>query len=215
MSKKKHRKHNNHNNHINYDNIRSNVADVSGKSENIVLDNRRTIILTVISIIILMAVVVVSTYAVIMSNSSSNTKDLYQTGNINVTFDEDTSSSINLTGELPISDNAGKSKDPYTFTITGNDDNDYKSKYTIRLIPQADSVIPTSKIKIQVNDNEPVLLSTFTDNIIDSGILNKNESADFEIRLWIDYNADASIEGQKFSAKVSVTGQAVRDDYTE
>ena len=185
----------------------------------IILNNRKIIIVTCISIFFLLCLIIASTYAVLVTRKESDTKQFYTTGNLNVRFSEDTSSTINLTNALPTSDDIGSKQKPYTFTLTGGADNegnsvqnDYASEYTIKLKLNDNSEIPTNNIKVKINDNEPVLLSNLENNILDSGILSKNESKDFSIRLWIDINATKEIENKTFSAKIVVEGKALRFD---
>ena len=200
----------------------NNKKKTNNKKENTVLENKKIIIVTTISIIFLLCLIFVSTYAVLVTRKESDTKQFYTTGNLSVRFNEDTSSTINLTDALPTSDDIGSKQKPYTFTLTGGADNegnsvqnDYASEYTIRLKLNDNSEIPTNNIKVKVNDNAPVLLSSLENNILYSGVLSKNESKDFSIRLWIDINATKEIENKTFSAKIVVDGKAVRKIPTE
>ena len=111
---------------------------------------------------------------------------------------------------MPTSDDIGKNNNPYKFSISANQDNDYYTKYTIKLVPEAVSTIPANYIKVQVNDDAPALLSSFTNNIISTGYLDKNQSRDFEIRIWLDINATTDMENKVFEGRVVVVGEAVR-----
>ena len=158
------------------------------KKQKKILENRKIIIITVISIICLLTLVLVSTYAVLVTRKSSNQKDLYKTGNLSVDF-LGGSSNIYLQKAIPTSDDIGSKYKPYTFDIKSGEsaENNYSSKYTVRLVPNATTNMSLDKIKIKVNDDDPVLLSSFTDNIIDSGILQKNETKimdGYRCRYW-------------------------------
>ena len=180
------------------------------KNSNSVLKNRNIIIITLISIICLLTLIISSTYSILVTNKESPEKTFNSTGNLNVTMNEAQTSYINLSNAVPTSDDIGKNNNPYKFSISANQDNDYYTKYTIKLVPEAVSTIPANYIKVQVNDDAPALLSSFTNNIISTGYLDKNQSRDFEIRIWLDINATTDMENKVFEGRVVVVGEAVR-----
>lgn len=188
--------------------------------QNFILTNKKTIIISTISIVFMLIIFMVSTYAMLISRKESNIKKLYKTGNLSVKFNENLEETniINLNNALPTSDEIGEKMNPYTFSITGSNTdeqgnpipNDYVSKYTVYLVSQEGSNIPLDKIKVKINDGNPFLLSRLTDNIIDNDILKQNETKNFEIRMWLDIDAGSEIENMNFSAKIVVSGQAIR-----
>ncbi len=155
-----------------------------------------------------------STYAVLFTKKSSNNKNLYKTGNLDVVFDSNSKTNINIENSLPTSDDIGSKTKPYEFSIKAgkNSNNDYKTNYSIRIVPNSKTTISLDKIKIKINDDKPVLLSSFKDNIISFGVLNQKDSKYFKIRLWIDINAGIEVENQLFSANIVVTSQAIRNE---
>ena len=149
-----------------------------------------------------------------MAIEKYNNKNLYKTGNLDVVFDSNSKTNINIENSLPTSDDIGSKTKPYEFSIKAgkNSNNDYKTNYSIRIVPNSKTTISLDKIKIKINDDKPVLLSSFKDNIISFGVLNQKDSKYFKIRLWIDINAGIEVENQLFSANIVVTSQAIRNE---
>ena len=163
-----------------------------------------------------MLVIISATYSLIITRKESEQKELYKTGNISVDFSEETSSIIKLTNALPTKDEYALDLEPYTFTITGNSDNNYRSEYTVKLnVDTSTTTMPLDVIKVKVNDEEPVLLSSLLDDsktpVISTGVLDYQETKEFNIRIWIDINATVEqAENKTFSANLEVEGKAVR-----
>ena len=68
-------------------------------------------------------------------------------------------------------------------------------------------LINSSYIKVKLDDNEPVLLSSLTNGIIGSDIrLNPGESITMSIRIWLDINTPNTEIGKSFSAKIVTDG---------
>ena len=131
---------------------------------------------------------------------------------------------ISLDNAYPISNDKGKSLTPYTFTITNTCD--ITAQYNINLEVLNTSTLSSNFIDVMLENNdikEINLLSNFdnTDNVntnsIESrkltiGILKSQESKNYSLRLWIDYNTtleDLNNEIKTFKSKIVVVGKPI------
>ena len=136
--------------------------------------------------------------------------------------------SINLDNAYPISNDKGKSLTPYTFTVTNTCD--ITAQYNINLEVLNNSTLSSNFIDVMLENNdikEINLLSNFdnTDkvntNSIESrkltiGILKSQESKNYSLRLWIDYNTtleDLNNEIKTFKSKIVVVGKPINFNY--
>ncbi|MDO4376193.1 MAG: hypothetical protein Q4C33_03360 [bacterium] len=140
-------------------------------------------------------------------------------------------SAISLTDEYPIEDEKGLSKTPFTFKITNNCSNYLKayiaispsnegesgyilSKYMKGNVSTKDTLDGESLIignqgikKLDNNENGYVLLE------VD---ISANESKEFDLRLWIDYDVTASqASGMTYSGHVVVVAEPRTPNFAE
>ena len=112
-------------------------------------------------------------------------------------------SAINLSNEFPIKDEDGMKKTPFTFKITNNCNNYVKAYITIDPLKEGTANYILSKyMKANVStkgttDGTSLIIGTQNTKILDNKHngyivkevgLNKNESKEFDLRLWIDYD---------------------------
>ena len=112
-------------------------------------------------------------------------------------------SAINLSNEFPIKDEDGMRKTPFTFKITNNCNNYVKAYITIDPSNEGTANYILSRyMKANVstkgstdgtsliigNQNTKVLDNKHNGYIVKEVGLNKNESKEFDLRLWIDYD---------------------------
>ena len=127
---------------------------------------------------------------------------------------------INLDNAYPISNDKGKSLTPYTFTVTNTCD--ITAQYNINLEVLNNSTLSSKFIDIMFEGNINLLSSyDTTDKVNNSsiesrklttGILKSNESKDYTLRLWIDYNTtleDLNNEIKTFKSKIVVVGKPI------
>ena len=110
---------------------------------------------------------------------------------------------INLSNEFPIKDEDGIKKTPFTFKITNNCNNYVKAYITIDSLKEGTANYILSKyMKANVStkgttDGTSLIIGTQNTKILDNKHngyivkevgLNKNESKEFDLRLWIDYD---------------------------
>ena len=136
--------------------------------------------------------------------------------------------SINLDNAYPISNDNGKSLTPYTFTVTNTCD--ITAEYSVNLEILKDSTLSSKFVDVMLENNdikEINLLSNFdkadkvnTSSIesrkLTTGILKSQESKDYSLRLWLDYNTtleDLNNEIKSFKSKIIVVGKPINFNY--
>ena len=79
---------------------------------------KRQLFVTLFSILGVTIISLGSAYAVFTSVSKSADYNVIKVGTLNIDFGEDSSNTIDLSGQYPMSDEEGLTLTPYTFTIT-------------------------------------------------------------------------------------------------
>ena len=127
---------------------------------------------------------------------------------------------ISLDNAYPISNDKGKSLTPYSFTITNTCD--ITTEYSVNLEVLKDSTLSSKFIDVMFEGNINLLSSyDSTDKVntnslesrkLTTGILKSQESKDYSLRLWIDYNTtleDLNNKIKTFKSKIVVVGKPI------
>ena len=128
------------------------------------------------------------------------------------------SNAIKLDNAYPITDTKGKTLTPFTFSIKNVCDT--AVAYTVSLESLEGTTLASNYLKVMVNNNEPLLLNSLSttdvvnttsieSRILDTGTLFKNNTKEYSIRLWIDYNTtldDLNNETKALKSKVIIKG---------
>ena len=128
------------------------------------------------------------------------------------------SNAIKLDNAYPITDTKGKTLTPFTFSIKNVCD--MAVAYTVSLESLKGTTLASDYLKVMVNNNEPQLLNVLntTDvvnttsidsRVLDTGTLFKNNTKEYSIRLWIDYNTtldDLNNETKVLKSKIIIKG---------
>ena len=127
---------------------------------------------------------------------------------------------INLDNAYPISNDNGKSLTPYTFTVTNTCD--ITTQYNINLEVLNNSTLSSKFIDVMFEGNinllssydntDKVNTSSIESRNLTTGILKSQESKDYSLRLWIDYNTtleDLNNEVKSFKSKIVVVGKPI------
>ena len=135
---------------------------------------------------------------------------------------------ISLNNAYPISNDKGKSLTPFTFTVTNTCD--ITAEYSVNLEVLKDSTLSSKFVDVMLENNdikEINLLSNF-DNAdkVNTGsiesrklttcILKSQESKNYSLRLWIDYNTtleDLNDEVKSFKSKIIIVGKPINFNY--
>ena len=177
--------------------------------------------LIMLSVILVLVTMIGTSFGFFMKVDEKDVN--YQTGILSielVTSGDDLGQTINLYNTVPMTDEEGKALSPYKFKVTNTGTLNYK--FDLKLVLDqtvmnedgcTNNTLDYSNVKIMVNDNEPVLLSSLTDSIILANTtLAPKKSITLEVRMWLDENTTNQAIGKHFHAKLATDGYAV---YTE
>ena len=176
-----------------------------------------------IIIVIVIASIISISYAYWFLSFSSTNSNKLATSCLSLSLTSE-KNDINLDKAYPILDEEGKKLTPYSFTITNTCD--LFLSYTVNLEVLNDSTMPYKYIKTMINNEAITNLNDLEDNVttLDSasiskvlvkGSLGTGDSADYNIRLWMDESVtaeDTDSMGTKFLAKVTISAQ--RSNYS-
>lgn len=151
-------------------------------------------------------------------------------GSLTVTLDDISESlgngtgDIELTDQFPVSDAAGKTKTPYTFTLSNTSAK--AASYTIYLDEEAvtGTRMSDSQVKVYLTNGDGSIIykdvtkvsdlgakisrtvegETVNSSVLYSGVLNPSDTMTFVLRLFIASDADETIMGKQYATKVSV-----------
>ena len=126
------------------------------------------------------------------------------------------SNAINLENAYPISNEKGKKLTPFTFTVKNTCD--MFLSYTVSLESLKESTLNSKFIDVMVNNEAVTRLSEYETTetvnnesvearILAKGSLSKDDSNDYSLRLWIDYDTtmeDLDNETKVLKAKVVI-----------
>ena len=186
------------------------------------------ITLSVLTIMILITITIGTSYSYYSVSDVQENPNTLSSTCFNITYAENTSS-INLTNTYPMADTKGLTTSPYTFTITNtcttaNQSETVKYIVTLNTLTASPSTL-TGSLKYRLDKTAPTAvqgtigtLSTpyeLNQNVkteegiatsynLETGTLAPGESKTFNLRLWINEDADNTIMGQNFEGKVLV-----------
>ncbi len=166
-------------------------------------------VITIISGIVLTIILVLgSSYALFYSESNFTNEETYITGilDIELVDEEGYNTSLTLSNSLPITDEEGKQTTPFKLKLRNVGNLSYT--FNVKLInTTTENSINPNYIKVMIDDNEPVTLSSLTDSLIASDItLNPEEEKVIEVRIWLDISTPNSEIGKTFTGKITTDG---------
>ena len=164
----------------------------------------KKILMTVLSIILVLAVMSSTTYALFFKVHTMDNVESYTTGVLEITVEEGTALTLNNT--LPMTDEEGSALTPYTFKVTNTGNLAYTFDLKILSTTTSNGVNP-DYIKVKLDDNSPVTLSSLSEGIIKSDItLNPEDSITMSVRIWLSIDTPNTEIGKSFSAKIVTDG---------
>ena len=178
------------------------------------MSKSKVITLTIIGVLLAMSVLIGVSYSLWRITLTQETANTLTTSCFDVTFTED--NNISLQNAYPLYDEDGKKLTPYTFTIQNNCE--AYATYNIQLEVLSSSRLASEHLKIQINEEEPVILNTLETGevtlseadeayILGTGTLNLSEGKTYTLRVWLDEDVTLETEGVQnttWSAKVTV-----------
>ena len=184
----------------------------------------RVLLLSIIGVLLAISVVIGASYASWIITRTQTLSNTIKSDCFNVSFTEE--NNIALQNAYPLYDEDGKKLTPYTFTLT-NTCSSYAA-YEIQLEVLQSSTLKSEHLKIQLNDEEPVLLSSLdvgtpklaegnTAFVLKNGILNLEEEKTFTLRVWLDSTVTTETEGVQnttWSAKITINTSYTTEEPT-
>lgn len=187
--------------------------------------NKSKSLIIVIIILALSVVFISSSYALFSVSKEGNEYNFVKVGNLDLEFENLSSSQniLQLVSDYPISDLEGKSGEPFKFSITNV--GTLSISYRVKIIDNIDAInehdcnenlLDSKYIKYTLNDSDVTKLNVKEGIQYDkkqneigkyyeiySGKILPNDSALYELRLWID-NTSNEVLGKHFHGKIFV-----------
>ena len=184
---------------------------------------KRQLLLTLFSILGVTIISLGSAYAVFTSISKSADYNVIKVGTLNIDFGEDSSNSINLSGQYPMSDEDGLKLKPYVFTIknTGSLAADYEVfiQDDLDMINSeeencANIQLNKDYIRYKLDTAEPANLSSIADSNykIATGSLEAGGSVTYTLYVWIREGVGNDVLNKHYHGKIVVNGVNTQSD---
>lgn len=176
---------------------------------------KRQLLVTLFSILGVTIISLGSAYAVFTSVSKSADYNVIKVGTLNIDFGEDSSNTIDLSGQYPMSDEEGLKLTPYVFTITNTgtltadyevyiqDDQDMISKDNC-----TNNQLNKDYIRYKLDTGTPANLSSLADSNykIATGSLEAGGSATYTLYVWIREGVGNDVLNKHYHGKIVVNG---------
>ena len=171
--------------------------------------NKKFIIIGIVIIILLLIGIA---FAYLTTTLQGDKEYLVRAGTLDLVLEE--GNELTLEKQIPIDDSEGLTLDGYNFSIVNNGKID--TDYTIYLddmeLSEGESRIPDSAIRYSLTRNDEVFmtrnLTTMGSNPnrrVDFGTISKDETINYTLRIWIDYDATTEeASGKVFKGKLRV-----------
>ena len=164
----------------------------------------KNIIITVLSILLVLSIMLSTTYALFMKVNTLDNTESYTSGILDITVEEGTA--LNLSNTLPMTDKEGSALTPYTFKITNTGNLTYTFDLKLLSTTTSNQINP-AYIKVKLDDNSPVTLSSLSEGLIASDLtLNPSDSVTMSVRIWLSIDTPNTEIGKSFSAKIVTDG---------
>ena len=178
----------------------------------------------VISILLIGSIIIGTSYSMWVKTAIQKEQNIVNSSCFDIEFTE--SSNINLTNAIPISDEAGLKKKPYTFTLKNTCN--MNSKVTIALDVLSTSTMSSSAIKTSLTKGNksgtPKLLTSLDKKaevdisgakeayILGTDIIGANKSKSYSLYLWMDESVTVAEASKSFSSKVVIVNTATEEE---
>ena len=168
-----------------------------------IFTNKKAII-TVLSILLVLSIMLSTTYALFMKVNTLDNTESYTSGILDVTVEEGTA--LTLSNTLPMTDEEGSALTPYTFKVTNTGNLTYTFDLKLLSTTTSNQINP-AYIKVKLDDNSPVTLSSLSNGLIASDLtLNPSDSVTMSVRIWLSIDTPNTEIGKSFSAKIVTDG---------
>ena len=182
---------------------------------------KRQLFVTLLSIIGVTVASLGSAYAVFTSVSKSADYNVIKVGTLNIDFGADSSNTINLSGQYPVSDEEGMKLTPYVFTITNT--GTLTADYEVFIQDDTDMIgqdncsgnqLNKDYIRYKLNTGSPANLSSIAGSNyrIATGSLEAGGSVTYTLYVWIREGVGNDVLNKHYHGKIVVNGVNTQGD---
>ena len=175
------------------------------------MDKKKESIILSIILLCLILIAVGMSYAFLNTSFFGAKTSVLKVGSLSLVLDETSGNAITVEDGTPMYDSEGVKQDNYfTFALKNNGVID--SAYTIYLEDQpldnGDIRVGQSYVHYNLEKDRSVLPAKALegDQAIDKGIIKKNQTINYKMRLWFANNIPQSEENKVFKAKLNIVG---------
>lgn len=169
--------------------------------------NKKKIMIIVSSIILVLAALFTTTYSLFYKEDVAANPSNYSTGLLQIEATS-LSDTISLDSALPMTDEEGIETTPYVFSIKNTGNVDYK--FDVKLLSTSSNTINSQYIKLKIDYDNPVVLSSLTNSIIKSNVVVKaKESINITLRVWLSKDTPNTEIGKTFNSQIVIDGQSI------
>ena len=168
--------------------------------------NKKILVIT-FSIVLVLITMTIGTYSLFYKEHTATNPSSYSTGLLQIEA-LSLSDNISLDNALPQTDEDALKEQPYIFSIKNTGNIDYK--FNVKLLSTSSNTINPNYIKVKIDDNDPVLLSSLTNSIIKEDIIVKaKESINITLRVWLSIDTPNTEIGKTFTSQIVIDGQSI------
>ena len=175
------------------------------------MDKKKESIILSVILLCLILIAVGMSYAFLKTSFFGAKTSILKVGSLSLVLDETSGNAITVEDGTPMYDSEGVKQDNYfTFALKNNGVID--SAYTIYLEDQpldnGDIRVGQSYVHYNLEKDSSVLPAKALegDQAIDKGIIKKNQTINYKMRLWFANDIPQSEENKVFKAKLNIVG---------
>ena len=175
------------------------------------MDKKKESIILSIILLCLILIAVGMSYAFLKTSFFGAKTSVLKVGSLSLVLDETSGNAITVEDGTPMYDSEGVKQDNYfTFALKNNGVID--SAYTIYLEDQpldnGDIRVGQNYVHYNLEKDSSVLPAKALegDQAIDKGIIKKNQTINYKMRLWFSNDIPQSEENKVFKAKLNIVG---------
>ena len=181
------------------------------------MKNKKKILIIISMFIGVIVLALASSYAIFTINVTKNTDFKIVLGNLELKItDTNTEDKYILENIVPTKDSDALKEEGYTFTVTNTGTID--SYYTVYLddiiLSDAGARLNNEYVKVNLYNHKTTnsntrMLSDYPeiDRVLARGLLKKNESITYTLRMWVDYNVGNDAQSKYIATQIRVVGE--------
>ena len=175
------------------------------------MDKKKESIILSVILLCLILIAVGMSYAFLKTSFFGTKTSVLKVGSLSLVLDETSGNAITVEDGTPMYDSEGVKQDNY-FTFAFKNNGVIDSAYTIYLEDQpldnGDIRVGQSYVHYNLEKDSSVLPAKALegDQAIDKGIIKKNQTINYKMRLWFANDIPQSEENKVFKAKLNIVG---------